>query len=354
MDADEATGELVSVEQSVNAAMEQITRAEIDQQIATAHRFPRSLAKFKTRALEMATLDEETAESCIYSRPVGKGPDGKQKFAEGLSIRMAEIVGCCFGNLRVGAMIVEMTPRHVKARGFAHDLETNFASTSEVIEATVDRRGNPYSERQRVVVAKAALSKARRDATFAVVPKALCRSIEIAARQTAIGDASTLEKRRAAVMGWIAKLGIDPARVFAALGVGGEADIGIEHLTTLTGLRTAIKDGEATVDESFPPVVEVTAAGTAASAASRLKEAAARKGKKQAATEQAPPPVAPEPDAFEARTHAGPTAAEVEQHLRRASNQDLRDQAADMIRDLPDAGDRERLTALYTELSAQT
>lgn len=229
------------------SALESITRGEVDTQIATAHKYPRSMATFKRRATEMATLDEETAASCIYSRPVGGG-----KFAEGLSVRTAEIVGACYGNLRVGAMIVEQTERYVTARGFAHDLESNFASSCEVIESTVKKDGKPYDERMRVVIAKAALAKARRDATFQVVPKALCKPIESAARAVALGDASTLASRRDAVMGWISKLGIEPQRVFAALGIIGPDEIGMEQLATLTGLKTAIKDGEVSVDEAFP------------------------------------------------------------------------------------------------------
>lgn len=267
-------GELMSVDASVNQALAQITKAEIDQQIATAHAYPRSIARFQKRALEMVTLDEETAESCIYSRPVGKKKDENgnwvTEYAEGMSIRLAEIVGACYGNLRVGAMMVEMNPRYVKARGYAHDLESNFANASEVIEATVDKNGNPYSERMRAVVAKAALSKARRDATFTVVPKALCKALETAARQTAIGDASTLGKRRAAVMSWVNKLGIDPARVFAALNITGEADIGIDQLTTLTGLKTSIKDGEVKIDEAFPELKADTAT-VGADAAHRMR-----------------------------------------------------------------------------------
>lgn len=49
--------------------LEQITRGEIDMQIATAKKYPRSISKFKAKALEMATLDEETAESCFYNLP---------------------------------------------------------------------------------------------------------------------------------------------------------------------------------------------------------------------------------------------------------------------------------------------
>jgi hypothetical protein len=237
------------------SSLEAITRGEIDVQIATAHKFPRSMQQFKSRAIGMATIDEETAASCIYSRPVGK-ENGKPKYAEGLSIRMAEIVGASYGNLRVGAMIIEQTPRQVKARGFAHDLEANFAASSEVIEATIKRDGTPYDERMRVVIAKAALSKARRDATFMVVPKALCKPVETECRRVALGDAKTISTRRAAVVAWLGKLGIDLARVWAALGIKGEEDISVEVLATLTGLKTAMKDGEVKADEAFPPLGE--------------------------------------------------------------------------------------------------
>lgn len=240
-------------------ALEALTRGEIDVQIATAHRFPRSLKAFKTRALEMVGLDEETAASCIYSRPVGKEKDEKtgkwvEKYATGLSVRTAEIVGACYGNLRVGAMVIEQTERFVKARGFAHDLESNFASSSEVIESTVTKDGVPFSERMRVVIAKSCVAKARRDATFQVVPRALCKCLEEEARRIAIGDATTLSKRRDAVMGWINKLGIPVSRVFVALGINGAEEIGLDQLATLTGIKTAIKDGDVSIDDAFPEV----------------------------------------------------------------------------------------------------
>jgi fructose-bisphosphate aldolase class I len=47
----------------------------------------------------------------------------------------------------------------------------------------------------RMVVAKATLAKARRDATFQVVPGALCKAMEEAARTTAIGTTATIGKR---------------------------------------------------------------------------------------------------------------------------------------------------------------
>jgi len=236
------------------SASEALETASINSQIATAKRFPRSLQTFKKRAIDMACLDEETAESCLYRRPVGM-KNGVQQFAEGMSIRLAEIVGASYGNLRVQASIIEQTPRFVRARGQAIDLESNFASSSEVIEATVKKDGTPYDERMRVVIAKAALAKARRDATFQVVPRALAKPVESEVRKLLMGDSEALTKRREKVVAWINKLGIDYKRVYAALGIKGEADIGAEQLETLTGLRTALRDNEVTIDEAFPSSV---------------------------------------------------------------------------------------------------
>jgi len=250
--AENEKSEAIVPEIVTGSALERIERATVDVQIATAHQYPRSMAVFKKRAMEMVTLDEETAQSCIYRRPVGKDKSGRPEYAEGKSIRMAEIVGACYGNIRVGSILVEQTPRYVKARGVAHDLESNFAASSEVVESTVDRNGNPYSERMRMVVAKATLAKARRDATFQVIPGALCKSLEDAARTTAIGTTATLGKRRALLLDWINKAGVTPKRVWKALGINGVDDVGLKELETLTGIKTAIKDGDTTIDEAFP------------------------------------------------------------------------------------------------------
>jgi hypothetical protein len=243
-------------------ALEVMERATIDVQIATAHRFPRSIAKFTDRAKAMVSVDLETAESCIYRRPVGKDAQGNQTYAEGESVRLAEIVAACYGNIRVGGLVTEMTEKYVKAVGIAHDLESNYAAKAEVVESTVKKdykkkdgtvvKGQPYDERMRVVVAKAAQSKALRDAIFRVVPKSLCKSITNLARQVIAGNERPLCERRKLVSQWLSKLAIDSERVFAALGVKGIDDLGNEELETLTGIRTALKEGDITIDEAFP------------------------------------------------------------------------------------------------------
>ncbi|MFH0810936.1 MAG: hypothetical protein V2A77_10800 [Pseudomonadota bacterium] len=328
-------GELI---EPIGGTIALIERAEVDLQIATAHQYPRSMERFKAKATEMVTLDEETAASCIYRRPVGKDPDtGQATYAEGMSVRMAEIVGACYENLRVGAQIIQQTERSVRCRGVAHDLESNFASSTEVIESTVKRNGKPYDERMRVVVAKAALAKARRDATFQVVPRGLCKFLEAAARKLIAGDSLSMEQRRANAVTWIGKLSIDPKRVYAALGIGGPSDLGVEELTTLVGIRTALKEGDTTVDEAFPaPEVEKPDAGKSAAEnlADRLKKAQQEKKPTDKApdkpTDKAPPaPSDPPPQSAPGPESApppdgGPSESEViEQQYH-----DLIDQAA--------------------------
>lgn len=248
-----------SLEVMPPSAIMALERASIDSQVATAHAYPRSMEKFRQRALSMATLDSETADDCIYCRPVGKEKNEKgvwvPKFAEGPSIRLAEIVATNYGNLRVAARIVEQTDRFVRCEGVAHDLESNYAGKSECVESTVTKENVPYSERQRALIAKVCLAKAYRDAIFKVVPRALCKPVYEAAKKVAAGAGKTIEQRRNSVKAWLDSKKIDERRMFEALGIQGWGEVGEGQLITLTGLKTSVADGDTTLDEAFPPIV---------------------------------------------------------------------------------------------------
>lgn len=242
-------------------AIHAMERAQIDTQVATAHQYPRNLEQFKKRSIAMSTLDGDTAESCIYVRPVGKEKNAAgqwvDKYAEGPSIRMAEIVGCCYGNLRVASRIIEQTPRYVKAEGTCHDLESNFAAKADIIESTVGRDGQPYSERQQALIAKVAVAKAFRDAIFRVVPRALIKPGFEAAKRVIAGTSTTISERIKKVQAWLSTKKIGQDRVFFALGITSWEQITEDHLMTLTGLKTAIQDGEP-IDEIFPAMESST------------------------------------------------------------------------------------------------
>lgn len=225
--------------------VEALTRGEIDIQVATARRFPRSLKSFKDRALEMATLDQDTAESCIYALP----RDGKT--IEGPSARLAEILASAYGHMRVEGRPVEDDGRFITARGTAWDIQNNVLIAFETKRRITNKRGQRFSDDMVGVTANAATSIAIRNAVLKVVPKAFWGPIYEACRKAAVGDASTLVQRRDAMLAYFLKMGVLNERVFQLLEVKGTEDITLEHLATLKGLATAIKEGDTTVDEAF-------------------------------------------------------------------------------------------------------
>lgn len=238
-------------------AIDTISRAEIDVQIATAHRFPRSMERFVKEAMKMATYDEDTAASCFYKLP----RDGK--IIEGPGVRLAEIIGSTWGNMRYGARIVAEDREFIVAQGVAHDLEKNVSASLEVRRRIVKRDGKRYTSDMINTTANAACSIALRNAIFRVIPKTFVNQIYEAAKQVAIGDASTLVERRTKALDYFAKMGVMEDRILAVLGKSGIEDIGLDDLATLTGLKTAIKDGDTTVDEAFPMPVKSVLKGSA-------------------------------------------------------------------------------------------
>ncbi len=62
---------------------------------------PRDMNAIKRQLAELLRAFPELAEDAIYSKPVGKDRDGKEKFAEGLSIRAAEVLSEAYGFNRV-------------------------------------------------------------------------------------------------------------------------------------------------------------------------------------------------------------------------------------------------------------
>ena len=135
-----------------------ISRSEIDQQIATARRYPRSIKRFRDEALQMVTLSESVAEQCIYALP----RDGKT--IEGPSARFAEVVASAWGNCRAGARVINDAGEFVTAQGVFHDLERNVAITYEVQRRITDKHGKRYKADMIGVTANAACSIALRNA----------------------------------------------------------------------------------------------------------------------------------------------------------------------------------------------
>ena len=225
-----------------------LSNAEINQQITTAKKYPRSIKQFLNEALAMATLNERVAQECIYVLP----RDGKN--IEGPSARLAEIIASAWGNSRAGARIIDDRGDFVTAQGVFHDLERNVAITYEVQRRITGKNGKRYGADMIGVTSNAACSIALRNAILKGVPKAFWADIYDAARTTAIGTSLTLADRRERALKALQKFGVTPAMVFTKLGVEGEADISIDHLAILFGISTALKEGDSTVEETFSTV----------------------------------------------------------------------------------------------------
>lgn len=234
--------ELVTAESGTVALL---NKSEIDMQIATAHKYPRSIKRFRDEALAMVTLNESIAQECIYSLP----RDGKT--IEGPSARFAEVVASAWGNSRAGARVVSDQGDFVTAQGVFHDLERNVAITYEVQRRITGKNGRRFSPDMIGVTANAACSIALRNSILKGVPKAFWADMYEQARSTAIGTVQTLANRRSRALAVLQKMGVTPAQVFAFLHIEGEQDITIEHLSTLFGITTALKDGDTTPEQAF-------------------------------------------------------------------------------------------------------
>jgi len=222
-----------------------LNRSEVDAQIATAHRFPRSIKSFLNEARELATLNENIAFECTYAVP----RDGK--VIEGPSARFAEIVLSAWGNCRSGARIVDIGPNFITAQGVCHDLQRNVAITFEVQRRITGRNGKRFGDDMIVVTGNAASSIALRNAILKVIPKAFWSDVWDEARRVARGDVRTLANRRAEALKMLEGYGVRPEQVFSLLEVRGVEDITLDHLVTLRGIVTGIKEGDTTPEEAF-------------------------------------------------------------------------------------------------------
>lgn len=235
-----------------NDALSLITKAEIDVQISTAKAFPRSLKMFLDRAMSMATLSEDIAASCSYSLPRGgKSLDGK-------SVRLAEIVCSAYGNIRAGARVIANDGRTITAQGICHDLETNNCVTIEVKRRITGKDGKPFNEDMQVVTGNAACAIAYRNAVFKVVPSALTDDVYEKAKEVARGTAETLVKRRDKALEYFRSLKVTDKQICEVLEIKKVEDIDLDKLATLTGMRSAIKNGESTVQSLFENGTEIS------------------------------------------------------------------------------------------------
>jgi hypothetical protein len=275
-------------------ALELMQRAEIDIQVATAKKYPRpEIKNIRLRMLSYATVDEETAAGCLYTLKRFDARTQETKLIEGPSVRLAEIAVASYGNLRVGARVIDNDGRKVTAQGVCFDLENNVMFSSEVQRRITGRDGRTFSEDLQIVTANAANAIAFRNAVFKVIPLALIVPVYAECKRVATGGAATLVEKRDKVFKRFYAMGVDQDRILGVLGKESIDSVDLEDLAGLIGLGTAIRDREISIEEAFrsPADQEPEAGAPKPKLRDRL---AARRAEKRAA--EAPAEKAPEPE----------------------------------------------------------
>ncbi len=243
--------EVVTITETTPDAIFQADRAMIDQQIATAHAFPRNIKRATDNSVAIVTMDKETAETCTYSVPRGG------KAITGPSVYLAKIIAQQWGNMRVEAKVISVDNKQVTSHAVCWDLESNLAIKVEVKRSVIGKNGR-FNDDMITVTGNAANSIALRNAVLAVVPKAVVDKVYKAAKEVITGDVSDENKlkakRRQVVNGLKDTYNVTEAEVLSAVG-----KVSIDHLTSddivvLIGVGTAIKDGDTTVEYAFKKV----------------------------------------------------------------------------------------------------
>jgi len=225
-------------------------RAAIDVQISTAKKYPRDLMRIKNNSVMIVTMDEDTAKSCRYAKPVG----GKN--VTGPSVHLARIICQQYGNIRIQQRIKEISQKTIVAEAVAFDLETNYAVCVEARRSIWSTRNNKrFADGVIETNAMAILSIAERNAILKVIPKSITDAVYKAAFNMANGDLTDAEKilkaRKQALEYFKEKYDAKDDDVCNALGVKSTNQIGAEQIADLRGFMQSLKDKELTPDELF-------------------------------------------------------------------------------------------------------
>lgn len=229
-----------------------IERANIDSQISTAKQYPRDIRRSIDNSIVMATMNEETAQSCGYALPRG------EKIITGPSVHLAKIMVSNWGNIRTEAKVVQITDKHVISRGTCWDLETNVASAFEVRRNIIDSKGRRFSDDMITVTGNAANSIAYRNSVFAVIPQAITNRVYEAAQRLITGDLSDadkiLKKRTLIINSFKNDYAITEEEVLKLCGRQTVNQININEISTLIGILQSLKDGDTSVDYLMKPI----------------------------------------------------------------------------------------------------
>ncbi len=236
------------------SVIEAQNRGEVDIQISTANKYPRSINKSLQNCIVAVTMDVEMAKSCKYSIKRGG------KTVTGPSIHLAKLVASFYKNLRISCRITRNDGKNIYSEGVCFDLENNVAFKVEIPRKITDRDGKVFSEDMQTVTANAANSISMRNAIFATIPRFFIDRLLTEIDKCIDGklsDTAFFLNERARVFSTLkTKYGVSEERVLLACGQNTLEAIDKDNMRFLIQLLQSLTDGDTTPEESFPASAE--------------------------------------------------------------------------------------------------
>lgn len=223
-------------------------KAVIDTQIATAKQYPRNVKRSTDNAVAVVTLDQKTAETCVYTVPRGG------KAIQGPSVHVAKVIAQFWGNMRIQAKVISVDAKTLTSQAMAFDLENNIAIQVEVKRSIMTKTGR-MNDDMIVVTGNAANSIALRNAILSVIPKQVVDKVYNAAKAMITGDVSDkvklIARRKQIFDGLQDTYELTEAEILKVLGRAAIDHVTADDLVVLVGIGTSIKDGDTTVEMAF-------------------------------------------------------------------------------------------------------
>lgn len=223
----------------------EITKGEIDMQVATAKRYPRNLPQVMKNIFAAGTYNEQTMESLVYSLPQGQGA------INGPSVRLAEIIACEYQNLLVQSRIISENDKEIVAQGCAWDMEKNVKVSVEVSRSIIDKYGKKFKESVIKSAKMAAISIAYRNAIFKIFPRAHTDAVLDKIQKHNTWPIEELGKRRDSAIKYITEKGVPLPNILNYLNIEKVEDIGVQQVNQLRYALNSERDGEFTLAQIF-------------------------------------------------------------------------------------------------------
>lgn len=222
--------------------------AEVQGRMILAKRFPRDSAMAYSRAMN-ACLRIGLADEGIYKYKRGGGK------VEGPSIRLAEEMARCWGNIEYGLNELSRRPGESEMEAFAWDLETNVRSSQRfTVKHIRDKSegGKPLETERDIYEITANMGARRmRSRILAILPPELVRDAADRCRETVrSGGGEPFEDRIKKMLAAFNAVGVTPAMIAEHAGHAID-QITPDELADLRGILTSIKDNASTVRDHF-------------------------------------------------------------------------------------------------------